>query len=112
MRVERGLMRGGLRPIVVEGHRFRWRFDGRLVVVPEVRSGPQLLVDWGWRDWWEPGGPGPEPRVVPPRFVAEAIGFALSRGWRPTVSGPPLLLFFREGDFSAAGRDEKPESDG
>ena len=40
-----------LRPIAVDGYRFRWRFDGRLVVIPE---GPQLYVEWGWRDWLEP----------------------------------------------------------
>jgi hypothetical protein len=35
-------MAAGHRPIVVEGRRFRWRFDARLVVVPEGRSGPVL----------------------------------------------------------------------
>ena len=87
-------MSGGLRPITVEGRRFRWRFDRDLVVIPEGRSGPALRVDWGWRDWLEPGeaGPGPEPRVVTPRFVAEAIGFALSLGWPPSSDGGPLAL--------------------
>jgi hypothetical protein len=98
-------MSGGLRPITVEGRRFRWRFDGRLVIVPEGRSGPQLRIDWGWRDWLEPQGVGPEPNVVAPRFVAEAIGFALSRGWQPTSTGSSLSLDYHDGEFSASGPD-------
>ena len=74
-------MAEGLRAIAVDGRRFRWRFDQRLVVIPSDRSGPQLRVDWGWRDWLEPEGPASEPWIVTPRFVAEAIRFALSHGW-------------------------------
>ena len=98
-------MSGGLRPITVEGQRFRWRFDGRLVVLPEGRSSPQLRVEWGWRDWLEREGAGHEPMVVTPRFVADAIGFALSRGWQPAVAGSPFSLCYKDGQFSAAGRD-------
>lgn len=43
-----------MRGIEVEGVPYRWRFDGVLVVIPSDRSGPQLYVDWGWRDWLEP----------------------------------------------------------
>lgn len=94
-------MSGSLRSITVEGQRFRWRFDGRLVVVPEGRSSPQLCVEWGWRDWLDPEGAGAELRVVTPRFVAEAIGFALSHGWQPATAGPPFSLSYRDGQFSA-----------
>jgi hypothetical protein len=51
-------MAEGMRRIVVDGQPFRWRFDDVLVVIPGDRSGPQLYVDWGWRDWLEPDGPG------------------------------------------------------
>jgi hypothetical protein len=102
-------MRGGFRPMTVEGQRYRWRFDGRLVVVPRGRSGPPLRVDWDWRDWLEPEGAGPEPRVVTPRFVAEAIGFALTHGWKPEEAGPPFLLCFREGAFRLVSRVTRPE---
>jgi hypothetical protein len=95
-------MADGLRPITVDGRRFRWRFDGLLVVIPAGRSGPQLRVDWGWRDWVEPQGQGPSPSVVTPRFVAEAIRFALTNGWQPAVSGPPLRLAFEGGSFQMA----------
>ncbi len=64
-----------LRPIAVDGYRFRWRFDGRLVVIPEGRSGPQLYVEWGWRDWLEPEGIGSSPSIVTPQFVADAAWF-------------------------------------
>lgn len=93
----------GLRPITVDGRRFGWRFDGGLVVLPEGRSGPQLCVEWGWRDWLEHEGAGPEPAVVTPRFVAEAIGVALSVGWRPEVAGPPFLLRYGNGQFERGG---------
>lgn len=62
-----------MRRIMVDGQRFRWRFDEVLVVIPGNSSGPQLYVDWGWRDWLEPEGPGPAPQIVAPCFVAAAI---------------------------------------
>lgn len=96
-------MSEGLRPIKVQGERFRWRFDGRLVVIPEGRSGPQLHIHWGWRDWLEPEGGGPEPRVVTLRFVAEAIGLALASGWQPARDRVPLSIFYRDGRFSLIG---------
>jgi hypothetical protein len=95
-------MAESLRPITVDASQFRWRFDGALVVVPMGRSGPQLRVDWGWQDWLEPDGPGPEPSIVTPRFVAEAIRFALDHGWQPNVSGPPMVLGFERSSFSVA----------
>jgi hypothetical protein len=94
-----------LRPITVDGMRFRWRFDERLVVVPEGRSSPQLRVEWGWVDWLEPDGPGPEPQVVTPRFVADAIRSALAQGWDPDQNGPPLLLAYEGGSFRVRRND-------
>jgi hypothetical protein len=94
---ESTMMAAGLRPITVEGRRFRWRFDERLVIVPEGRSGPVVFVEWGWHDWLEPEGPGPEPRIVTPRFVAEAIAFALANGWQPEGDGDTLLKYNRSG---------------
>lgn len=98
-------MAAGLRPIVVEGRRFRWRFDERLVVVPRDRSGPALFVEWGWRDGLEPEGPGPEPRIVTPRFVAAAIAFALANGWPPERAGAPLRLEYDGRDFRVSKSD-------
>jgi hypothetical protein len=94
-------MAEGLRRIVIDGVAYRWRFDDVLVVVPGDRSGPQRYVDWGWRDWLEPDGPGPEPQVVTPRFVAEAVRFAVARGWPSPTGGRPLRLEFRDGHFTA-----------
>jgi hypothetical protein len=96
-------MTDGLRPITVDGRCFRWRFDGRLVVIPADRSGPQLRVDWGWRDWLEPEGRGPEPSVVTPSFVAEAVRFALANGWQPERTGPPFRLGFGACCFRVTG---------
>jgi hypothetical protein len=98
-----------LRRIVVDGVLYRWRFDDVLVVIPGDRSGPQLYVDWGWRDWLEPGGPGAEPLVVTPRFVAEAVRAAVAHGWPSAAGGRPLRLAFQAGRFGlAAHSTERP----
>jgi hypothetical protein len=89
----------GLRKIVVEGRRFRWRFNDRIVVVPEGRSGPPLYVDWGWEDCLEAGGRGPGPVIVTPRFVAEAIAFALASGWQPDGHRRPFRLDYKDPVF-------------
>jgi hypothetical protein len=98
-------MTGGLRPITVARRRFRWRFDQRLVVVPEGRSGPVLYVEWGWRDWSEPEGPDPQPWIVTPRFVAEAIAFALESGWQPEKNGAAQFLEYDSSGFRERRRD-------
>ncbi len=54
----------------------------------------------------EPGEAGPEPRVVMPRFVAEAIGFALRLGWPPTCDSRTLALSYRDGRFCASVPDD------
>ncbi len=88
-----------LRPITVDGVRFRWRFDGRLVVIPAGRSGPPLYAEWGWRDWLEPEGAGAEPSVVTPRLVAATVRFAGTLGWPSPAGGPPVQLAFQNGTF-------------
>ena len=93
-------MAEGLRRIVVDGEILRWRFDDVLVVIPGDRSGPQLYVDWNWRDCNEPEGPGEEPQIVTPRFVSEAIRFALTQGWSFADSGKPMHLEFQSGIFN------------
>ena len=93
-------MAQAMRWIVVDGQPFRWRFDDVLVVIPGDRSGPQLYVDWGWRDWLEPDGPGDEPLVVTPRFVAEAVRFAAAHGWPATAGGSQLRVGFKGDRFT------------
>ena len=97
-----------MRRIVVDGQPFRWRFDDVLVVIPGQRSGPQLYVDWGWRDWMEPEGPGAEPLVVTPRFVAEAVRFAVAHGWPSVTVGRPLRLGFQGGSFTLVAKSAEP----
>ncbi|MBN9523824.1 hypothetical protein J0H58_35825 [bacterium] len=101
---------GPLRRIVVDGRPFRWRFNDVLVVIPVGRSGPQLYVDWGWRDWLEPDGPGAEPHVVTPRFVAEAVRFAAARGWPSAVGGRPLRLGYQDGTFTTVRKSAEPRA--
>jgi len=109
-------MAEGLRRIVVDGVPYRWRFDDVLVVVPGERSGPQLYVDWGWRDWLGPDGPGGEPLVVTPGFVAEAVRFAIAQGWPSSTDGRPARLGFQGGRFVVAAgsgeRDAAPDRGG
>src|SRR5262245_44782877 len=93
-----------MRRIVVDGVAYRWRFDDVLVVIPADRSGPQLYVDWGWHDWLEPGGPGAEPQVVTPRFVATAIRFAAARGWPSALGGRPLPRALQGGNCLATAK--------
>lgn len=95
-------MPDALRPITVDGARYRWRFDGRLVVVPGDRSGPPLYVDWGWRDWLEADGPGADPQVVTPGFVAAAVRFAATLGWPAPAGGPPVRVEFQADTFRVA----------
>ncbi len=92
-----------MRRIVVDGVAYRWRFNDVLVVIPGDRSGPQLYVDWGWRDWLELEGPGAEPHFVTPRFVAEAVRFAAGLGWPSAAGGGPLRLGYAGGSFVLAG---------
>ncbi|MBY0229564.1 MAG: hypothetical protein K2W96_09820 [Gemmataceae bacterium] len=101
---------GPLRRIVVDGRLFRWRFNDVLVVIPGDRSGPQLYVDWGWRDWLEPDGPGAEPHVVTPQFVAKAVRHAAAMGWPSATGGPPLRLGFRGDRFTVAVPDGEPST--
>lgn len=97
-------MADGLRRVVVDGVTYRWRCDEGLVVIPVDRSGPQLYVDWRWRDWLEPEGPGAEPRVVTPRFVAQAVRFAVTHGWPSAEGGQPLRVGFSGGTFTLAAK--------
>lgn len=102
-------MAEGLRRILVDGALCRWRFDGVLVVVPGDRSGPPFYVEWGWRDWLEPDGPGAEPHVVTPRFVAGAVRFASALGWPSDVGGRALRLGFQGGNFTVPTPDDRAQ---
>jgi hypothetical protein len=93
-----------LRQIVVDGVPYRWRFYDVLVVIPGDRSGPQLYVDWGWRDWLEPDGTGRKSLVVTPRFVAESVRFATAQGWPSPTDGRPLRLGFHDGSFTLVAK--------
>ncbi len=104
-RLETNMPRG-LRSITVAGQQYRWRFDETLVVIPEGRSGPQLRVKWGWRDWLEPEGPGPEPVVVMPAFVALAIQAGLQHGWTPEINGPPVVMTYTDWSFRLASETD------
>ena len=93
----------GMRPLTVDGRRFLRRFDKRIVVVPEGRSRPQLYVDWGWCDWLEPDATPAETQIVTPKFVSEAVRYAIERGWCQQENVPPMRLQFENGSFFLTG---------
>jgi hypothetical protein len=99
-----------LRRIIVDGVSYRWRFDDVLVVIPGDSSSPQLYVDWGWRDWVEPDGPGAKPLIVTPRFVADAVRFAVAHGWQSSEVGRPLRLGFKGGSFTVDAKNAEPDA--
>jgi len=88
--------------------RCRWRFNHVLVVIPGERSNPQLYVEWNWHDWLEPDGPGSEPMIVTPRFVADAIRFAMAHGWPSVDCGQPLRLGYQSGSFTVTVKNAQP----
>ena len=81
-----------MRRIVVDGQPFRWRFDDVLVVIPGQRSGPQLYVDWGWRDWMELEGPGAEPLVACRCRLAFVHVWFFERVGHPRAFGPVVVF--------------------
>lgn len=81
------LSRKGLRPIVVDGNNFHWKFAGKVFVIPDEDEKSLLTIDFGRFDVWlyvndaENRPPEFEPRVVTPKFVAESIQYAKTIGW-------------------------------
>jgi hypothetical protein len=90
--------RKGFRKLIVDGASFHWRFDGALVVVPEGRSSPTLVVEWGPSELLESASAECEPTtadhgfVVTPGFVSKAIRSAFTLGWTPDTNRQSLKL--------------------
>lgn len=76
-----------LRPIVVDSHKFYWKFTEKVFVFNEADKNSLLVVDFGYYDVWlyindkENCPPDFEPKVVTPKFVSQCIQFALQAGW-------------------------------
>lgn len=92
--------RKGLRPITVGGQRFRWRFDGIVLILPDGTTGRRPLhLDFGWTDpylvSWQ-SLPENEPQTVTPAFVAAAIEYALTHGWDTAAHGGRFLLRYNK----------------
>jgi len=106
----------GYRRIVVGGRRFKWRFEDRIVVVPDGLAGRRVLdIDFGWFDCWlyvnDPTERPPEfsPQVATPAFVSSAIEFALKNGWNTDVRGGRFMLKYSADDgFQTSTGDVLP----
>jgi hypothetical protein len=48
---------------------------------------------------------GPEPRIITPRFVAEAIAFTVLTGWQPEGHSGTLRLEYDHSGFREWRRD-------
>ena len=96
----------GYRTITVEEQRFKWQFQGVILIFLEELPGRQTLeIDFGWFDRWpyvlDPENMPPEAELnhVTPAFVASAITFALNHGWNPNKRGGKFLLNYKGGTF-------------
>ena len=96
----------GLRPISVEGQRYRWSFRagevGRLWVVREEGAGERLeVVSPEWTNPWlwmgTPADAGRTFHPVTPALVARAIREALRLGWKPERAGSTFRLRWARG---------------
>ncbi|HAA10512.1 MAG TPA: hypothetical protein DCE41_01980 [Cytophagales bacterium] len=78
----------GFRKITVRGHSYWWKFKETVLILDEEDKNCQLIVDFGWYDTWlyikdpENAPPPFSPQVVTPKFVDEALQFALDQGWK------------------------------
>ena len=92
----------GLRKIIVENHKFYWKFSGKIIVTSEEIKNGHLTVDFCWYDIWlyvndkENRPPDFEPKIVTPKFVSESISYALNQGWEEGKA----LLEFRNGNYT------------
>ncbi len=102
------MSRQGWRSVCVDDVQYNWCFNWRgngilQVQAADHRNGQRLTVDWGWVDHLEPeysSSSQTEPQIVTPRFVAQAIRFAVENGWTPDSKGPNFKLDCEEGDFA------------
>ena len=98
------LPKKGLRHISVKEIDYHWKFTGKVVVERADVKEQLLVIDFGWYDVWdfvnkrENRPPEFEPSVVTPKFVREAILFALENGWDHTK----LVLRYNNGQFAKA----------
>ncbi len=78
----------GLRNLVVNGQKFYWKFNEKVIVNSDEFKNGILIIDFGWYDVWlfvndkenEPADF--EPKSVTPKFVSKSISFALVEGWK------------------------------
>lgn len=95
------LAKRGSRKIVVDGRQFRWKFREIISVVPEGEPTGILTIDFGWYDVWDYANskekpPDFEPKLATPRFVAQGIKYAISKGWEHGK----MAIKYRNGVYS------------
>lgn len=95
----------GFRQIVVENHKFNWRFNGKIDVRTEIHKENRLIVDFGWFDELlyindrKNRPPEFEPKTVTPEFVKQAIEFALKNKWDVNSKVINFAIKYSEGKF-------------
>lgn len=92
----------GRRKIIVNGQKFYWKFNEKVFVNFAESKNSLLIVDFGWYDVWlfvndkENRPPDFEPKSVTPKFVKDAISFALKKGWKEGK----MEIMFRRGKYT------------
>lgn len=94
----------GWRTLTVNQRHFRWRlkigaeYEHNTVSLRGTSSsGRQVIINLkGWFFLWDFIGHVDKlpnnPHMITPKFVVQAINFALANGWEPEQSGSPIVL--------------------
>ena len=101
----------GWRNLTLENQQFRWRFipkseNSILKIQSSSSSGKQAIFTLHeWRDVWITFGQSEillnEPKVITPKFAAQAVIFALQNGWKPGENGSSVYFEFMDGKFTS-----------
>lgn len=102
----------GWRSLSIGNRNFHWRLvpgaDSSVLKLRGDSSSTQpvivLLKDWSdiWLSLGQGGSAPHKPASITPKFVAEAIAFALENNWDPEAKGSPLEFGYNDKRFYAA----------
>lgn len=94
----------GFRKIVIQNQAFNWRLGRLIDVRPDSRKANQLNVDFEWSDDYYyykevKDVPNFEPTKITPKFVSEAIEYALENGWNTSEKHGVFHIKYRDKKF-------------
>lgn len=95
----------GFRKITVEEQIFNWKFAEIIDIRPENNMNNKLEVDFGYYDVWlyvndkENRPPDFDPKSITPKFVKNAIDYAIINGWNINSKNQKTRLIYRDNMF-------------